>query len=126
MAGAVFEISVLIQGVTRPGFRIAHDDGLMVAGVLRADPAWPPGQGPRRVRPGRRADQQRGRAGAVRSWVLSRIDGERAEVVALSFWESRDAIASFAGPDIEESVLYPEDERYLLGTPSIRHYDVSE
>lgn len=31
VAGAVFEISVLIQGVTRHGFRIAHDDASLLA-----------------------------------------------------------------------------------------------
>lgn len=91
-------------------------------GVIRAEHVeeyvayiWETGGGEYKKTPGNRG-----------AWVLSRVNGERAEVVALSFWESRDAIASFAGADIEESVLYPEDERYLLAAPTIRHYDVSE
>jgi heme-degrading monooxygenase HmoA len=60
------------------------------------------------------------------AWILSRIDGDRGEVVTLSFWESLEAISGFAGPDIEKPVLYAEDERYLLGPTTIRHYEVSE
>jgi hypothetical protein len=54
------------------------------------------------------------------AWVMSRIDGDSAEILALSFWDARDAIEAFAGPDIEQSVLYPEDERYLLAAPTVR------
>ena len=39
-------------------------------------------------------------------------------------WESRDAIKAFAGDDIEAAVLYPEDERFLIGESTIAHYDV--
>jgi hypothetical protein len=39
--------------------------------------------------------------------------------------ESEDAIRSFAGDDIEAAVLYPEDERYLIGGESaVAHYEV--
>ena len=31
LAGAVFEASILIQGLTRHGFRIAHDDASLLA-----------------------------------------------------------------------------------------------
>ena len=34
LAGAVFEASVLIQGLTRHGFRIAHDDASLLASGL--------------------------------------------------------------------------------------------
>jgi heme-degrading monooxygenase HmoA len=59
------------------------------------------------------------------AWVMSRQDGNRAEIVALSFWDSREAIEAFAGPDIGQSVLYPEDEKYLLAPPAITHYDIA-
>ena len=40
-------------------------------------------------------------------------------------WDSRDAIKAFAGEDIEATVLYPEDEKYLIGgESSIAHYEV--
>jgi hypothetical protein len=51
--------------------------------------------------------------------------GRRAEIVALSFWDSREAIEAFAGPDIERAVLYPEDEKYLLAPSTITHYDIA-
>jgi hypothetical protein len=40
-------------------------------------------------------------------------------------WDSVDAIKAFAGEDIEAAVLYPEDERYLIGgESSVAHYEV--
>jgi hypothetical protein len=67
----------------------------------------------------RRAPGNRG------AWTMSRIDGDRAEIIALSFWDSREAIEGFAGPDIEQSVLYPEDEHYLLEPSAITHYEIA-
>jgi len=46
--------------------------------------------------------------------VLRRIEGERAHFVLLTLWDSVEAIARFAGPDIEVARYYPEDERFLL------------
>jgi hypothetical protein len=41
-----------------------------------------------------------------------------------SFWESFDAICSFAGDDIEKAVYYPEDEAFLLELePTVTHYE---
>jgi heme-degrading monooxygenase HmoA len=57
--------------------------------------------------------------------MLRRDEGERTEFITLSLWESEDAIRSFAGDDIEAAVLYPEDERYLIGGGSaVAHYEV--
>src|SRR5258708_36791248 len=77
LAGVVFEASVLIQGLTRHGFRIAHDDAsllsngplgwiqvttFLLAGAVRlAAPA-----GPRRAMPSRRASRVLGVLGAGR------------------------------------------------------------
>ena len=64
-------------------------------------------------------------AGNRGAWMLRRDDGERTEFVTLSMWESVDAIKAFAGEDIEAAVLYPEDERYLVGgASSVVHYEV--
>jgi len=63
--------------------------------------------------------------GNLGAWTMSRTEGKRAEIIALSFWKSREAIAGFAGPDIEHPVLYPEDERYLLAPSTISHYEVA-
>lgn len=59
------------------------------------------------------------------AWTMSRIDGDRAEIIALSFWDSREAIERFSGPDIERSVLYPEDAQYLLAPSTITHYEIA-
>ncbi len=59
------------------------------------------------------------------AWTMSRIAGDRAEIIALSFWDSREAIERFAGPDIDKSVLYPEDKEYLLAASTISHYEIT-
>ncbi len=70
------------------------------------------------------ADYRRcpGNLGAV---VLTRVDGEIAEIVTLSFWESMDAVRRFAGDEPETARYYPEDERYLLEfEPNVRHFEM--
>jgi heme-degrading monooxygenase HmoA len=64
-----------------------------------------------------------GNAGA---WTLSRDLGDgRTEIVTLSFWESEDAIAGFAGDPIDRAVFYPEDDRYLIERDlTVTHYRV--
>ena len=57
------------------------------------------------------------------AWMLWREVGERAEFLALSFWNSEDAIRSFAGDDISRAVYYPEDDRFLIDrTDEVEHY----
>ena len=46
--------------------------------------------------------------------VLRRIVGGRCEFEFLSFWESWNAVRSFAGATPERAVFYPEDERFLI------------
>jgi hypothetical protein len=65
-------------------------------------------------------------AGCRLATILTRdLDQARTEIVALSLWESRASIQGFAGDDISAMVLYPEDEKYLLEEPRLRHYDVA-
>ncbi|MGO9864373.1 MAG: antibiotic biosynthesis monooxygenase family protein [Terriglobales bacterium] len=67
----------------------------------------------------------RATAGNRGAWVLRRIDGDAAHFMTLSFWESRDDIAAFAGADIEVAKYYPEDEKYLVEfEPTVAHYEV--
>jgi|SRR5260370_39423082 heme-degrading monooxygenase HmoA len=67
----------------------------------------------------------RATAGNKGAWVLRRIEGDVAHFITLSFWESRDAIAAFAGADIEVAKYYPEDEKYLLEfEPKVTHYEL--
>ena len=59
------------------------------------------------------------------AWLLRRVDGDRAEFVTLSFWDSREAIEGFAGQDIEKAVFYPEDDRFLVERDlQVTHYEV--
>jgi heme-degrading monooxygenase HmoA len=59
------------------------------------------------------------------AWVLSRVVGDRAELITLSFWESRAAIRGFAGDDIDRAVFYPEDDRFLVDRElTVEHYDL--
>jgi len=60
------------------------------------------------------------------AWLLWRVEGERAEFVTLSFWESRAAIEGFAGPDIDRTVFYPDDDQFLIERDlTVRHYEVA-
>jgi heme-degrading monooxygenase HmoA len=65
-------------------------------------------------------------AGNRGAWLLRRDDGEHTQFITMSLWDSVDAIKAFAGEDIEAAVLYPEDERYLVGESKVTHYDVAD
>jgi len=57
--------------------------------------------------------------------ALRKIEGNRAEFVILSLWDSEEAIRRFAGEDISKAVFYPEDERFLIERDNdVSHYDV--
>ena len=57
--------------------------------------------------------------------ALRRVQGDRAEFLLLSLWESEDAIRRFAGDEIERAVFYPEDERFLVARDEhVTHYEV--
>lgn len=58
-------------------------------------------------------------------YVLTRIEGVRAEMVVISLWESLDRVRAFAGPDVERAVFFPEDEAFLVDRDwSVVHYQV--
>ena len=64
-------------------------------------------------------------AGNRGAWMLRRDEGDRTEFLTFSLWDSVEAIKAFAGDDIETSVYYPEDERYLIERDAtVRHYEV--
>jgi heme-degrading monooxygenase HmoA len=57
--------------------------------------------------------------------VLLRTEGEVAEFVLITWWDDYDAIRSFAGPDPDRAVYYPEDDDFLLEKePNVTHYEV--
>jgi hypothetical protein len=58
-------------------------------------------------------------------WTRDLGDG-RAEVLTVSWWESRAAIIGFAGSDIEAAVFYPEDDEYLVDRETtVSHFEVA-
>ena len=60
-----------------------------------------------------------------RAVVLQRVDGERAEIETIIFFDSLDDVRAFAGDDIDRARFYPEDDRYLIERePTVRHFDV--
>jgi heme-degrading monooxygenase HmoA len=67
----------------------------------------------------------RGTPGNLGAQVLRRDEGDVAHFVTLSYWESEDAIRSFAGTDLLKPKYYPEDESFLLEfEPQVVHYEV--
>jgi hypothetical protein len=60
-----------------------------------------------------------------RALVLQRVDGDRADIATIIYFESLVVVREFAGDDIERARFYPEDERYLVERDlTVTHYDV--
>ena len=56
---------------------------------------------------------------------LQSISVGRAEFLTVSYWESYDAMRTFAGEGIDQPVYYPEDQDHLLEfEPKAVHYEV--
>jgi len=91
------------RGATRAADAAAYVDYLMTTGI--------PGY---EATPGNRG-----------TLPLHRIEGERAEFLILSWWDSLDAVRGFAGPDLATPVFYPEDERFLVDRDLIAlHWEI--
>src|ERR1035437_5955600 len=59
------------------------------------------------------------------AYALQRIEGNVAHVEMLTFWESKAAIAKFAGDEIEIAKYYDYDKDFLLELePNVRHYEM--
>ena len=88
-----------------------------------------PGQGRSRLRSVCAENRHRGLpayARQPRAWLLWRVEGDHAEFITVSFWESRAAIEAFAGQDIEKAVFYPDDEQFLIERDlTVHHYEVA-
>ena len=60
------------------------------------------------------------------AYLLYRIEGDRAEILTVSFWDSIDAVHGFAGEHVDTAVFYPEDDRYLVDRElTAKHYVVA-
>jgi heme-degrading monooxygenase HmoA len=63
--------------------------------------------------------------GNLGAHILRNDLGDRTEILALTFWESWEAIRAFAGDDPTIARYYPEDDAFLLEKPErVEHYDV--
>ena len=63
--------------------------------------------------------------GHRRTITMRRIDGDRAEFVLVTLWDSMSDVRAFAGDDPERAVFYPEDDRFLIARDErVAHYDV--
>lgn len=57
--------------------------------------------------------------------TLRRVADGKCEFLLLTLWDSWEAIKAFAGPDYEQAVYYPEDDKFLLELdPKVSHYEV--
>ena len=57
--------------------------------------------------------------------ALRRVRDGRAEFLLLTLWDSDESIRTFAGPDMERAVYYPEDDRFLVERGEhVDHFDV--
>ena len=55
--------------------------------------------------------------------ILMAEEGDVADFLVLSYWESMDAVRRFAGEDYERAKYYEEDKDFLLEfEPYVRHY----
>jgi heme-degrading monooxygenase HmoA len=106
--GRAWEVEAMIARVWRGAVTAADGDAY-------ADYLEETGVADYRATPGNRGVQ-----------VLRREVDDRTEFVLVTLWDSTEAIAAFAGDDIEAAVYYDEDDRYLLDRePRVAHYTVT-
>ena len=68
----------------------------------------------------------RGIPGHRGAYLLKRSVGGRTEFLALTLWDSIDAIRAFAGPEPETAVVEPEAQAVLAEFDGFaRHYEVA-
>jgi heme-degrading monooxygenase HmoA len=54
-----------------------------------------------------------------------RSDGDRTEFVVVSYWDSKEGIQNFTGPEWEKVRPLPDDAKYLIGPPAtVTHYEI--
>ncbi|GAA2460209.1 hypothetical protein [Streptomyces macrosporus] len=68
----------------------------------------------------------RGTSGNRGALLMRRpADDGTVEFWLLTFWESEEAIRAFAGDDIGQAVLYPQDAAYFTrADQEVHHFDV--
>lgn len=64
--------------------------------------------------------------GNVGVQLLRREDGDVTHFITLTHWDSMEAIAAFAGEDVERAKYYEEDAAFLLEYETkVVHYEVA-
>lgn len=59
------------------------------------------------------------------TFFFHNVQGDAADVITLSFWDSYAALEAFLGEKAQFAGYYPEDEFYLLDFPErVEHFDV--
>jgi len=63
--------------------------------------------------------------GNISVHILERREGDITHFIALTFWESLEAVKGFAGDNVEVAKYYPEDKDFLIDfEPMVVHYEV--
>lgn len=66
-------------------------------------------------------------AGNLGAVLLHRRDGDEIHFELTTFWLSMDAVHTFAGPDVDRAVLYPDDVTYFTRwDQTVEHFIVDE
>ncbi|WP_298451732.1 antibiotic biosynthesis monooxygenase [uncultured Marinobacter sp.] len=65
--------------------------------------------------------------GFLGAQIFRRSLAGKVELTLITYWDKLEAIKAFAGADISQARLYPEDEIYELEPDlSVQHYEVIE
>ncbi|MDF9434313.1 MULTISPECIES: antibiotic biosynthesis monooxygenase family protein [Chromohalobacter] len=68
-----------------------------------------------------------GTSGYLGAQIFRRSLNGKIELTLITYWENLESIKAFAGDDISQARLYPEDEVYELEPDlSVQHYEVIE
>jgi heme-degrading monooxygenase HmoA len=65
--------------------------------------------------------------GSLGAQIFRRTLAGKIELTLITYWDKLESITAFAGSDISQARLYPEDEVYELDPDlSVQHYEVIE
>lgn len=65
--------------------------------------------------------------GFLGAQIFRRSLTAKVELILITYWDNLESIKAFAGNDISQARLYPEDKVYELEPDlSVRHYEVIE
>ena len=59
------------------------------------------------------------------AYLMRRAEGDRVHFLLVSLWDSREAIAGYAGADIDRARYFPYDLECLIDPePHVAHYEI--